>query len=57
MSQYKNFICFKDVRQHMQNRRTEDFILILNVTNIIKLVAVNPATSAAAETTFSLTRI
>ena len=41
----------------MQNRRTEDFILILNVTNIIKLVAVNPAASAAAEITFSLTRI
>ena len=49
-------LCFEDVRQHMQNRPTEDFILIPNVINIIKLVAVNPATSATAERTFSLAR-
>ena len=52
----ENFICFKDVRQHMQNRPTEDFILIPNVINIIKLVTVNPATNATAERTFSLAR-
>ena len=40
----------------MQNRPTEDFILSPNVINIIKLVAVNPATSAKVERTFSLAR-
>ena len=54
--QNKNNICFEDVRQHMQNRPTEDFILSPNVINIIKLVAVNPATSAKVERTFSLAR-
>ena len=54
--QNENFICFKDVRQLMQNCPTEDFILIPNVINIIKLVTGNPATSAIAERTFSLTR-
>ena len=58
MCQNENFICFEDVRQHMQNRPTEDedFILIANVVGIIKLVAVNPLTSATAERTFSLAR-
>ena len=50
--QNENFICFEDVRQHMQNHPTEDFILIPNVIIIIKLVAVNPATSATAERAF-----
>ena len=36
----------------MQNHPTENFILILNVFNIIKLVAANPATSATAERHF-----
>ena len=54
--QNENFIYFEDVRQHMQNRPTENFILIPNVINIIKLVAVNPATSATAGRTFSLAR-
>ena len=49
----ENFICFEDVRHHMQNRPTEDFILIPNVINIIKLIAVNPATSATAERTLA----
>ena len=49
-------LCFEDVRQHMQNHPTEDFILIPNAINIIRLVAVNPATSATAERTFSLPR-
>ena len=40
----------------MQNRPTEDFILVPNVINIIKLVAVNPATIATADRTFSLAR-
>ena len=52
----ENFTCFEDVRQHMQNRPTEDFILIPKVINIIKLEAVNPATSATSERTFSLAR-
>ena len=38
---------------HMQNRPTEDFILIPKVVNIIKLVALIPAT---AERKFSLAR-
>ena len=50
------FICSEDVIQYIQNRRTEDFILIPNVINIIKLVAVNPATSAIVERTFSLAK-
>ena len=54
--QNESFICSEDVRQHMQNHHTEDFILIPNVINIIKLVAVNPATSATAGRTFSLAR-
>ena len=54
--QNENFICFENLRQHMQNRPTEDFILIPNVINVIKLVAANPATSATAERTFSLAR-
>ena len=54
--QNKNFVCFDDVGQHMQNRPTEDFILIPNVINIIKLVVVNPATKSTAERTFSLAR-
>ena len=49
-------MCFEEVRQDMQNRPTEDSILVANVVNIIKLVAVNPATSATAERTFSLVR-
>ena len=52
----ENFICFEDVKQHTQNRPTEDFIFIPNVINIIKFVAVNHATSATAERTFSLAR-
>ena len=40
----------------MQNLPTEDFMLIPNVINIIKLVAVNPAPSATAERAFSLAR-
>ena len=40
----------------MQNRPTENFILNSNVINIIKLVAVNSATTAAAERGFSLAR-
>ena len=51
--QNENFICFEDVRQHIQNLPTEDFILIPNVINIIKLVVVNPAISAIAERAFS----
>ena len=54
--QNENFICFEDVRQHIQNLPTEDFILIPNVINIIKLVVVNPAISAIAERAFSLAR-
>ena len=54
--QNENFICFENVREHMQNLPTEDFMLIPNVINIIKLVAVNPAPSATAERTFSLAR-
>ena len=38
----ENFICFEDVRQHMEKRPTEDFILIPNVINIMKRVAANP---------------
>ena len=38
----------------MQNCTTEDVILISKVINIIKLVVVNPATSATAERTFLL---
>ena len=56
MCQNKNFVCFEDVRQHMQICPTEDCILIPSVINIIKLVAVNPATSATTERTFSLSR-
>ena len=40
----------------MQNRPTEDFILIPSVTSITKLVVVNPATKSTAERTFSLAR-
>ena len=54
MCQNENYICFEDVRQHMQNHTTEDFILIPNVINITTFVVVNPATSATAERTFSL---
>ena len=36
----------------MQNHPTEDFILILTVFNIIRLVAANPAKSATAERHF-----
>ena len=54
--QNENFICSEVVRQHMQNHHTKDFILIPNVINVIKLVAVNPATSATAGTAFSLAR-
>ena len=54
--QNESFICFEDVRQHMQNRTTEDFIFIPNVINIIKLAALNLATNATAERTFSLAR-
>ena len=54
--QNENCICFEDVRKHMLNRLNEDFILIPNVINIIKLVAVNSPTSATAERTFSLAR-
>ena len=45
----KYFLCFENVRQHMQSRHSEDFTLIPNVINIIKLVAVNHATSSPAE--------
>ena len=54
--QNENFICFEDVRQHRQNHRTEDFMLIPNIINIITLVGVNPATSATAERTFLVAR-
>ena len=54
--QNENFICSEVVRQHMQNHHTKDFILIPNVINVIKLVAVNPATSATAGRAFSLAR-
>ena len=54
--QNENFICFEDVRQHLQNHPTEDFILLPKVINIIRLVAVNPATSPTAERTFSFAR-
>ena len=54
--QNENFICFEDVRQHIQNHPTEDFILNPNVINIIKLVVVNPTISAIAERAFSLAR-
>ena len=54
--QNENVICFEDVRQHMQNRLTEDFIWIPNVINIIKLVAFNPASSSTAWRKFSLAR-
>ena len=49
MCQDKYFLCFENVRQHMQSRHSEDFTLIPNVINIIKLVAVNHATSSPAE--------
>ena len=35
MFQNENFICFEDVRQHMQNHTTEDFILIPNALSIL----------------------
>ena len=40
----------------MQNCPTDDFILIPNVINIIKLLAFNPATNARGKITFSLAR-
>ena len=40
----------------MQNHPAEDFVFIPEVLNIIKFVAVNPATSATAESTFLLAR-
>ena len=40
----------------MQNHPTDDFFLIPNLINIVKLVAVNLATSGTAEVIFSLTR-
>ena len=49
MCQDKYFLCFENVRQHMQSRHSEDFTLIPNVINVIKLVAVNHATSSPAE--------
>ena len=52
----ENLICFEDVRQHMQNPSTEDFILIHNVNYIIRLVAVNPSTSATAKIKLLLAR-
>ena len=54
--QNKHFRCFEDVRQHMKNDHTEDFILVPNIMSVIKLVAVNSATSATAERIFSLAR-
>ena len=56
MSQTENFICFEDVRQHMQNHPTEDFILISNIIYMTKPVAVNPTAIATAERTISLAR-
>ena len=35
ISQNENVICFEDLRQHMQNRPSEDFVLIAKVINII----------------------
>ena len=49
-------LCCEGARQDLQNRPNEDFILIPNIINIIKLVAVHPATSATAERLFSLAR-
>ena len=49
-------LCFEDVRQHLQNRPKEDFILIPKIINIIKHMAVHPATSATVERLFSLAR-
>ena len=40
----------------MQNHPSEDFVFIPNVLNITKFVAVNPATSATAGSTFLLAR-
>ena len=54
--QNEHFRCFEDVRQHMKNDPTEDFILVPNIMSVIKVVAVNSATSATAERIFSLAR-
>ena len=40
ISQNKNFVFFEDLRQHMQNCPSEDFVLIANVINIIKVACV-----------------
>ena len=54
--QNEHFRCFEDVRQHMKNDPTEDFILVPNIISVIKLVVVNSAASATAERILSLAR-
>ena len=56
MFEGKNVICFDDLLQSMQSLPREEMKLVGNVVKICKLLAVNPATSATAERTFSMAR-
>ena len=52
----KDIICYDDLIEQMQSLSREEKTLIRNVCVICKLLAVNPATSATAERTFSMAR-
>ena len=54
--QNEHFVCSEDVRQHMQNLSTKDFILIPKIIIVVKLAALNRATSATAERTFLISK-
>ena len=56
MFEGKNVICFDDLLQSMQSLPREEMKLVGNVVKICKLLAVNPATRATAERTFSMAR-
>ena len=50
----ENIVCFDDLLEQMRSIPNEERKLIENVSTVRKLLAVNPATTATAERTFSM---
>ena len=51
-----SIVCFDDIVNYLQTVPAENLKLIGNIVKIVKLLIVNPATSASAERTFSMAR-
>ena len=52
----KNSECFDDILKHLKSLKSEERELIEKIVQLVKLLIVNPSTSATAERSFSLAR-